>query len=228
MKQTQDRRLILFYRAPVPGEVKTRLAADIGKQAALEAYRGMLSDILDQLSPLQELWLPMVDRPIEDLPADQRGPFAEPRIQRGENLFDRMCDGFERAFADGAHTALLMGTDIPQIHLSHIEWFLKSMETHDACIGPAPDGGYYLIGFHRDRFVPEVFHRPTPPAERARAETVLRMKAAGLRVAVGETLRDIDTLEDLNEAVFRNGGSCCTNVFEASRRLGVVASRSRE
>jgi len=198
-------RLVVFFRALVPGRVKSRLAAELGSRTACGLYRAMLEDMAAHLAIL------LANMPrIQILPfADRRAPatllfWPEAHIQNGATLADRMRNAFDLCFASGSGPVLLIGTDIPGLTWDVLLELLTSLSTNEGCIGPAADGGYYAIGFTRDGYRPEAL---TQAANAAGDETELfrttshLMSAAGARVHHGPALQDVDTLEDLDRAL---------------------------
>lgn len=145
--QYPDARILVFCKAPVRGQVNTRLISHLGTNEATrlheELARRMISVCIDSsLAPVQLWCAPDASHPFF------RG--IEPvRLftQRGANLGARMANALAQALADSQVSgALLVGTDCPAIDAGYLERALKALETHDAVLGPAEDGGYGLIG----------------------------------------------------------------------------------
>ena len=203
------RRLAVFFKNPVAGQVKTRLARRLGDEQALAAYRAMAADLLSNLEPLREIVVPYFD----SLPAEGSSLFSEKRrpeadagcagirIQQGRDLGERMAGAFRELFAEGVDEVLLIGSDIPQIDSFLIAGYFQALQAHDVVIGPAADGGYYLIGFSRESFAEELFEGIDWSTERVYRQTLERARSAGLSVHSGPTLRDIDTYEDLESLI---------------------------
>jgi len=208
------RRLAVFFRNPVRGRVKTRLARELGEGQALAAYRAMAQDLLANLESIREMVVAFFD----DLPAAGPRAFAAPgeqdgaqdgaasgrrgdgagvRLQRGRDLGARMAAAFSDLFAEGVQEVLLIGSDIPQIDSFLIAGYFQALAAHDLVLGPAADGGYYLVGFRRDSFAPELFEGIDWSTDRVYRQTLARARELGLSVHSGKTLRDIDTYEDL-------------------------------
>ena len=117
--------------------------------------------------------------------------------QRGEDLGERMKNGFTEALAMNFKRVVLIGSDIPGLPLDFIEEAFQSLEEKDAVIGPSFDGGYYLIGFKDKKFFPGVFKGIPWSSERVFEETMKILKREGLTVHTLQPRRDIDTIEDL-------------------------------
>ncbi|MEW6265727.1 MAG: TIGR04282 family arsenosugar biosynthesis glycosyltransferase [Thermodesulfobacteriota bacterium] len=199
--------VLVFIRYPVPGRVKTRLAVHLGGEAAASLYRCFVEDTLATLSTLG--W------PIRlcYTPEEQVGNFLSwlgsgyvYQPQRGSDLGERMKDAFQQAFAHGCDAACLIGSDVPDLPLAVFREAQREMSFRDAVIGPALDGGYYLIGLHRESFSPEIFAGLAWGTSGVFSETNRLFKKKGLRVHVLPSWRDVDTLDDLRDLNRRNPG----------------------
>jgi rSAM/selenodomain-associated transferase 1 len=136
----------LFVRLPVPGRVKTRLAAALGAEDACRLYRAMVTDIL---STVRSSGFPLC------LFHDGKESSAPPRdwmeaasaviAQQGASIGERMMAAFEHCFAEGIGQVLLVGSDIPGLDADLLHEAVKALTTRDAAIAPALDGGYGLI-----------------------------------------------------------------------------------
>ena len=124
-------------------------------------------------------------------------PGGKPGIQEGGNLGQRMSNAFREVFDAGAERALLIGSDIPEISSELLEQYLIRLRRFPMVIGPAADGGYYLIGFQRERFEPRVFDGIEWSTERVFAQTLDKARSLRLPSYIGRELRDVDTPEDL-------------------------------
>jgi rSAM/selenodomain-associated transferase 1 len=117
--------------------------------------------------------------------------------QQGEDLGERMKNGFIEAFAMNFKRVVLIGSDIPDLPLEFIEEALASLQEKDVVIGPSLDGGYYLIGFKDKKFSPQAFKGIPWGTERVFEETMKILKHEGLTIHILQPWRDIDTVEDL-------------------------------
>jgi len=126
--------------------------------------------------------------------------------QNGDDLGERMKNAFRTVFSQGVASAILIGTDIPDLPARIIDEALTSLTDHDAVVGPAYDGGYYLIGFRADTFLPQAFDGISWSTPDVFAQTLRTLETAGSRVHVLQRWRDIDTFEDI-EALFRDSQS---------------------
>jgi rSAM/selenodomain-associated transferase 1 len=187
--------LIVFLREPRPGAVKTRLAAALGDADAALVYRALAEHTLRATS-CPDYARVLYATPDAD-PAALRDwlPGERFETQRGDDLGARMGNAFADAFARGATRAAIVGTDAPMVTLRHVADALAALEECDVVLGPAHDGGYYLLAMDRPR--PALFQGiawSTPAVLSATAE---RAGALGLSVRMLETLRDVDTVQDL-------------------------------
>jgi hypothetical protein len=118
-------------------------------------------------------------------------------MQQGEDLGERMKNGFVEAFAMDFKRVVLIGSDIPDLSLELIDEAFTSLREKDAVIGPSLDGGYYLIGFKNKTFSSQVFKGIPWSTERIFEQTTKILEREGLTVHFLKPLRDIDTIEDL-------------------------------
>ena len=196
--------LIVFLKAPRPGSVKTRLAATVGSGAAAGLYRALAEAAVRATDPLGA---PGYERLFFFAPADA-GPEMEawlgPRewiAQAEGDLGNRMAAAFDEAFGRGARRAAIVGTDVPGLTERHVRDALAALDAHDVVLGPARDGGFYLLALDRPR--PALFGGIPWSTAVVLAETLERTRALGLAVRTLEELGDVDTLEDLRREWWR-------------------------
>jgi rSAM/selenodomain-associated transferase 1 len=194
-------RVIVFYRSLQPGRVKTRLAAAVGDQTAVAVYRAMVEDLVSELRDLWPNVVPYIDETGgEDL-------FGAGRPQTGSTLEERMDSAFSEVFAAGADRAVLVGSDIPGLHAGIIRDAFSVLDTNDAVVGPALNGGYYLIGYRRGEHRPALSRTTVRPGGgdlRNPFESVVQLlRSSGVSWGELGPLRDVDTVEDL-ELVLRS------------------------
>ncbi len=189
--------LVVFLKHPQPGAVKTRLAAAIGPDAAAGLYRALVEHVLEATTPMPGDYERLVFfDPPESLPEMRdRLPGVRLMAQSGHDLGARLADAFGRAFARGARRVAIVGTDAPGVSRATVREALSALDAADVVIGPADDGGYYLIALRAPR--PELFAGIRWSTPSVREQTLARAAAAGLSVRELKHLRDVDTLEDL-------------------------------
>ena len=188
----------LFVRPPVPGRVKTRLAATIGDRFSCTLYRAMVLDVLGavQASGL-ELCLFHDGSAPEQLPAAWRKRAAAVRPQVDGDLGARMAAAFVDGFAAGCDRVLLAGSDLPGLDSATFRVAAESLEQCEAVLLPTRDGGYGLFGLRATAFSPSFFTDIAWSTDRVLAATLLRLHRAGVRVQLLPVQQDIDTSDDL-------------------------------
>lgn len=194
--ETKKPQLLIFARAPVLGRVKTRLAADIGAEAALAVYCELLHITAEAVMAAQvpaTVWLaeaPAV--PAAELPEWPGLPW---QLQPAADLGQRMQTAFAKAFANGATAVAIIGTDCPGLRAAHLTQAFELLQSHDVVLGPATDGGYYLLAM-RQLYAP-LFADKAWSTATVLAATLADAERLHLRVALLPTLADIDTGADL-------------------------------
>lgn len=191
--------VLVFLRAPERGRVKTRLAAAIGPDAALAVYRRLaehtVAEALGAGAAVRAHVTP--DGAAAEVAAWLgEGPLYLPQ---GEgDLGARMEQAFAGAFAAGHSPVAIVGSDLPALSAGLLRRALALLEHHDAVLGPAEDGGYYLLALREP--CPALFRGVPWSTERVLAVTLGRLREAGLGAATLEVLRDVDEVEDLPAA----------------------------
>ncbi len=190
--------LIVFAREPVPGLVKTRLAAAIGDRAAAELYETMLQDVLKacrQLGDVETVVFWACEE--ESLPRLAERYRCTSRSQSPGDLGQRMQTAFAEMFANGSDVCCIIGSDAPDLPLSYIQNAYTLLETRqaDVVFGPSRDGGYYLLGMRQVR--PELFTKIPWSSADVLEESLAAARDSGATVALLPEWQDIDTVEDL-------------------------------
>lgn len=192
------RRLLIFVKEPVPGQVKTRLAAEIGADAACHVYRRCVERTLEQLAVLRDD-ITLYVEPAEATGRIQTWLGSEWPVspQHGVTLGERMAQAIDRAFTEGMRRVAVIGTDSPWIEHPLIEEAFAAMEHADLVIGPARDGGYYLVGLARP--TPGLFHGMPWSTSQVLDQTLGKARAFGLSVSLLPEGYDVDRLTDLQQ-----------------------------
>lgn len=187
------RRLIILAKEPRPGRVKTRLARDIGAIDAAGWYRRQLRTLISRLGRDPRWQTVLAVSPDCALNSPVWQPVPRRKAQGRGNLGDRMA----RALAAEAPQArVLIGGDIPGITPGHIARAFRCLGRHDAVLGPAEDGGYWLIGLGAGVRLPaHAFSGVRWSGPHALTDTIASL--APLRIALTDRLADVDTAADL-------------------------------
>ncbi len=195
---TDTRCVILFVKLPEKGMVKSRLASHIDEEMVLRLYEYMVLDAIDTLNrghySFRICFAP--------LGADDRirkwlGSDYSYMPQLGEDLGEKMEQAFSRVFSEEVGEAVLIGSDIPGVTSAIIDEAFEALATCNAVIGPASDGGYYLIGFRKSALCLDIFRRMTWSTAAVFEETVARLRQASRSVHVLPECTDVDRKEDL-------------------------------
>ncbi len=193
--------ILVFARAPEIGRVKTRLAAHLGAERAAEIHRACLEDAIRLAERVEGC-----ERRL--LMAGSRGAWADAEIeldatwemepQRGHDLGERLETAFREAFRRGAKKATAIGTDTPWMGARRIETAIAALDADDVVLGPAADGGYYLVGMRR--LIPKAFRQIAWGKQTVLEETRRKIERAGGSYRLIERDFDLDRIEDLERA----------------------------
>jgi rSAM/selenodomain-associated transferase 1 len=201
-----SRCLIVFIKYPQPGQVKSRLAKDFDGDFAAGLYKAFALDILE--CAMRGDWqLQVFFYPPEKETEIKKlfGNDHEYRPQRGADLGARMKNAFADCFSEGFKSIALIGSDFPDLPLKIIEDAFAVLDSpSDAVIGPAADGGYYLIGFRYNTFLPAIFEGITWGSPLVLEETIRMLKAKNHTPQLTGEWHDIDTRDDLLGLIERN------------------------
>lgn len=137
--------LLVFTRNPELGKVKTRLAASIGNQKALDIYMELLAHTQKCIAQVEATKRVLYSEEIADADIWDNALF-EKALQKGTDLGMRMKNAFEKGFEDGFQKIIIVGSDLPTLEAKDIEEGFRLLDKNEVVIGPAADGGYYLLG----------------------------------------------------------------------------------
>ncbi len=189
---TSSKLLIIFTKNPELGKCKTRLAASIGDEAALQIYQFLLDHTVAVTQSLgmnkrvyysDEIWE-------DDIWGSNN---YTKKVQQGNDLGERMEHAFRQGFNDGYQKIVIIGSDLYDLESNDIEVAFQALDAHDIVIGPAHDGGYYLLGMKH--LITELFKD-----KNWGTSTVLKDTLANLQTesyVLLETRNDIDVYEDI-------------------------------
>ncbi len=198
----------MLMRIPEKGQVKSRLAADLGEEIALELYEAFIGDLIATFgSPISN-----PDRPLTLFfhpPASEPAMWCwreqgyECRPQAGSDLGERMMDAMKTALAS-FDRVLLIGSDSPDLSQEVIDSAFSCLDGSDVVLGPSLDGGYYLIGFRADTLLPDAFANIDWGTDRVLQQTLERFESARYRVSLAPPWQDIDRVQDLRDFFHRH------------------------
>ena len=181
---------IVMCKAPELGKVKTRLAAEIGNAQALRVYEALLRITLQSSTSSTWETVLAVDGDRTRMPQHSHRTIA----QRGDELGVRICNAI--IDAGSYERIVVIGADAPRVTHRHIADAFHALESHDVVLGPATDGGYWLIGMQQ--LHPDLFADIPWSTDRVLACTLERCEQHARTVALLETLSDIDVRADLD------------------------------
>jgi rSAM/selenodomain-associated transferase 1 len=195
-RRTDPVHIAVFAKAPVPGAVKTRLAAMLGEDGAAGLHSGLVRQALSAATEARvgpvELWCtPDETHPFFERCAHEFGVTLE--RQRGDDLGQRMRHAFDASHARD-RALILIGADCPALDAAALQAAARSLREHDVVIAPAEDGGYVLVGLARP--APDLFEAIPWGGSAVMAQTRLRLAQSGASWVELPTLWDVDRPED--------------------------------
>jgi len=186
--------LLIFTRNPELGKGKRRLAATIGDQAAFDIYKFLLNHTVSitknlyaekQVYYSEEIWK-------DDIWDSQK---FRKKLQIGDDLGVRMSNAFQEGFQSEYQKIIIIGSDMLDLSQEDLEKAFKALEKNDFVIGPAEDGGYYLLGMKK--FIPELFKNKAWGTETVLKDTLVNLENE--TTALLKTKNDIDYYEDIKD-----------------------------
>jgi uncharacterized protein len=208
-------KLLIFTRYPTPGKVKTRLIPKLGVDGAAKLHKFLTEHVVAQALKLAK----RIDVSVEIVFADS--DFVSMRTWLGEDpVYSRQADGdlgermriaFEQAFDSGASKVVLIGSDLPDLSVSILAAAFEELGNADVALGPAADGGYYLIGLKAP--FPELFTGIRWSRPGVLENTLEKIQGKRKTYGLTEMLNDVDVPKDLErfEESGRDGISCLLN-----------------
>lgn len=186
--------LLIFTRNPELGKCKTRLAATVGDEKALEIYKFLLSHtarITKNLSATKQVWYSQ-----EVWENDIWGTTTyDKMIQKGNDLGARMAYAFQLGFESGYERIIVIGSDMYDLAQTDLEEAFEILKANDYVIGPAQDGGYYLLGMKA--FKPELFKNKNWGNDTVLRNTLKDLEKENLHLL--DTRNDIDIYDDIKD-----------------------------
>ena len=187
--------LIIFVRNPVLKKVKTRLAATIGDEKTLQLYVHLLrhtKEITQNISATKFIFY------ADYINEDDVWNGYEKRIQSGNDLGERMKNAFKELFTNGFEKVCIIGSDCYELTVDIIKEAFENLDSFKTVIGPANDGGYYLLGMQFP--FKDVFSNIEWSTKNVFTETINKINTQSLSCHLLTCLDDIDDEEDLRNS----------------------------
>nr|WP_321232126.1 TIGR04282 family arsenosugar biosynthesis glycosyltransferase [uncultured Psychroserpens sp.] len=184
--------LMVFTRNPELGKCKTRLAKTLGDQSALDIYKYLLQHTANVAKNVEASRYVFYSESINNSDIWEHAYFSK-KLQTGNNLGERMHNAFQELFDLGYQKVIIIGSDLLDLNETIIEQALQKLEHHDVVIGPAEDGGYYLLG--TKALHPKIFQNKAWGTETVRHDTLNDLQNSNVYVL--KELNDIDTFDDM-------------------------------
>lgn len=186
--------LIVFQKNPVLGKVKTRIAATLGQEQALEIYMQLLNHTYTIINQQQDVdifiyFSDYLESSMSNIIVD-----VQFRVQNGNDLGSRMKNAFEQVLGDGYQEVVIIGTDCPEITTAIIHEAFEKLALSDVVFGPAIDGGYYLLGLKNMDI--NLFDQMTWSHKHVLSESIKRVQINQQTYTLLEMLSDIDNEAD--------------------------------
>ncbi len=190
--------LLVFLKWPEPGRTKTRLIPALGPESAAALYKLLAEATIEATRPLAGEYERLLCYSPADAEDQIRGwlPGESLWPQPDGDLGHRMSSALRLGFERGAERVAIIGTDVPSVSRHTACEAFDTLDAADLVLGPARDGGYYLLA--SKRWCPELFVRIAWSSPRVLSTTRERAEAQGLRVHVLEEMDDVDTIDDLS------------------------------
>lgn len=200
MHTNHDQQLIIFIKAPEPGQCKTRLTPYLSPQQACDFYKTLVENCMHNIASLKAVDIAIYTTP------DTQHPYIKNlsqqynttlHSQQGKDLGQRMHHALAKSLQHYKQSVLI-GSDCPYLDKNYIEKAFKALSQHDKVtdivLGPAEDGGYVLIG--ANRIQAELFKSINWGTKTVLQQTIQKADTEGYRYHLLNTLRDIDTAQD--------------------------------
>ncbi|MDT0556287.1 TIGR04282 family arsenosugar biosynthesis glycosyltransferase [Patiriisocius hiemis] len=191
---TSKNALLIFTRNPELGKCKTRLAKTVGDEAALNIYEFLLQHTVAITTPLQVDKFVYYSVKVRENDVWDASIFRK-KQQKGDDLGVRMQNAFTEVFEMGYERAIIIGSDMFDMTANDLQNAFSQLEQNDFVVGPAEDGGYYLLGMKTVK--PSVFNNKTWGTETVLKDTLQDLKSE--KVSILEEKNDIDYYEDVKD-----------------------------
>lgn len=196
--------LLFYLKFPEKDKVKTRLSLSLDSDFVVELYKNFIIDLLETLKKVD------TDVRICFHPEESKEKLVEwlgdydYKLQIGKDLGERLKNSFLEAIGDGYEKVIVIGSDSPDLPSELLEKSFVSLNKNDSVIGPATDGGYYLLGFRRDATLPKVFEGIEWSSSSVFVNTIRKLGQASHITHILPALSDVDELDDLKDLIKRS------------------------
>ncbi|MGI9533604.1 MAG: TIGR04282 family arsenosugar biosynthesis glycosyltransferase [Thermodesulfobacteriota bacterium] len=198
--------LIIFVKYPEPGHVKTRIGKVIGIEKAADLYCSLANYIVSSLVQSKDYNISVFFTPkdrIKNIKSWFQCGDIDYFPQTGNSLGERISNAFEHSFSNGFNNTIIIGSDCIEINQEIVANAFKYLNDDSDCVvGPAHDGGYYLIGLKSKNY-PFIFEDLMWSSDSVFDETMKKINYLNLNSIILEELNDIDNIDDLNNNVIK-------------------------
>ena len=195
--------LNIFAKAPIPGTVKTRMSPPLSPAQCLRLHEALLNHTLARMRPLMASGVEArlcltgtLEQALEQARRMEAGGF-EVDVQRGAHLGERLSHALATRFNQGFSKVIFVGIDCPELGAKTVRDAIRALNRQEVAIGPAEDGGYYLIGFAAR--LPEILQGIPWGTPAVREATLDRLRRRGVGWKLLERQADLDTFADLKQ-----------------------------
>jgi len=194
-----DKLVMVFTRNPKLGKVKTRLAKTIGDRSALKIYKYLLEHTEKTMRhlPCDKSVFYSEEIKINDL---WNPKYYDKQLQSGGDLGMRMKNAFQFAFDSKYNKVVIVGSDLPELKSEHIKIAFQKLDQNDFVIGPAHDGGYYLLGMNSMHY--DLFKNKVWGTASVFNDTIKDLENES--VFLLDTLNDVDIYDDMKDNIILN------------------------
>ena len=205
MSITNENCLMLFVKYPLPGHVKTRLGKEIGHTLAAAVYKNFVRDIMDTLTDFNAALR------IFFYPARAKQRFKEWLggrycyiAQAPGSLGQKMRSAFKYTFNEHFNNVVIIGSDSPDLPGEYLKLSFDALTSNEAVIGPSSDGGFYLLGFSKESFQPQIFENVSWGTAEVFEQVVKILRRNGKKIYQLPQWHDVDNFSDLKSLIQRN------------------------
>ena len=186
---------MIFIKNPIPGNVKTRLGKHIGYDKAAEVYRVLL-DITKKAALAVTCQRVVYYGDYINREDHWTAKDFDKKLQKGADLGERMNNAFKTAFDENYRRVVIIGSDCPEITEEHIHEAFEALEKNEVVIGPAADGGYYLLGMKNHY---NLFENKEWSTANVLQDTLRELQEKKISHKILKVLSDLDTIEELKQ-----------------------------